>query len=176
MLFCSTSVRRTRPFQRWSAALLVLVFTANCSGTRPAYLFQPAAVSAAPAPTQPESTIEDVAVAAPAPKPSASRQLLRIRPRQLRQAIRMAVTQDLGRAQAKPQLLSRPATQAVRHHTKALRKPAEVGLGTTVFGILGFLAVPIGLIGLALGGGLVWGLIAAAGALAILIAWLDPFA
>jgi hypothetical protein len=52
---------------------------------------------------------------------------------------------------------------------------AEAGLGTTVIGILGLLIIPVGLIGLALGGGLVWGLVAAAGAAAVLVAYLDPF-
>jgi hypothetical protein len=67
------------------------------------------------------------------------------------------------------------AAQAVRRHLVGPRTTTEVGLGTTFFGILGLLAVLVGLIGLALGGGLVFGLIAAAGALAVLVAWIDPF-
>ena len=71
----------------------------------------------------------------------------------------------------RPHILTRvPARLRV-----APQAPAETGLGTTVFGILGLLALPIGLIGLALGGGLVWAIIAGAGALAVLVAWLDPF-
>ena len=178
MHICFTSARRVRPFRRLSAALLVLAFTASCSSTQPAYLFQPAASLPITPPSvvatetkteiEPEVLTEPV-LAAPA------RYQHRIKPRQLRQTLRAAVAQGLVRVQASTQM-HRPATQAVRHKTGVARKPTEVGLGTTVFGILGFLAVPIGLIGLALGGGLVWGLIAAAGALAILIAWLDPFA
>ncbi|MDF7812469.1 hypothetical protein [Hymenobacter sp. YC55] len=178
MHICFTSARRVRPFRRLSTALLVLAFTASCSSTQPAYLFQPTASSPV---TQPATVATEAAtVVAPeaTPEPvlaAPTRRLHRLKPRQLRQTLRTAVAQGLVRMSATPQA-SRSATQAVRHKAGAARKPAEVGLGTTVFGILGFLAVPIGLIGLALGGGLVWGILAAAGALAILIAWLDPFA
>lgn len=178
MHICFTSARRVRPFRRLSAALFVLAFTASCSSTQPAFHFRPTASSPVTQPgavapeavtaTTPEVTPEPV-LAAPTPRQR------RLKPRQLRQTLRTAVAQGLVRAQVSPQA-SRSATQAVRHKAGVARKPTEVGLGTTVFGILGFLAVPIGLIGLALGGGLVWGILAAAGALAILIAWLDPFA
>jgi hypothetical protein len=67
----------------------------------------------------------------------------------------------------------------LRQHHAFLRRPratAEAGLGTTVFGILGIIALPIALLGLLLsGGGLVWGIVAGAAALAILVAYLDPF-
>ncbi|UOQ66275.1 hypothetical protein [Hymenobacter volaticus] len=178
MHICFTSARRVRPFRRLSAALLVLAFTASCSSTQPAYLFRPAAPSLTTPPAKAEA--EEVAVVEPEaatvpPKAMVSQRRQRIKPRQLRQALRLAVAQSLVRVQTGAKL-NRPATQAVQHKAEVSRKPTEVGLGTTVFGILGFLAVPIGLIGLALGGGLVWGIIAAAGALAILIAWIDPFA
>lgn len=53
---------------------------------------------------------------------------------------------------------------------------AEVGLGTTVFGVLGLVTLPIALLGLALsGGGLVWAIVAGAAALAVLVAYIDPF-
>lgn len=178
MRMCFPSARRVRPFRRLSAALFVLAFTVSCSSTQPAYLFRPAASSpvAAPDLVATEAVTTGAPVAAIEPLPAAlTRRPHRAKPRQQRQALRLAVVQRLVRAQASPPLY-RPATQAMRQQARVARKPAEVGLGTTVFGILGFLAVPIGLIGLALGGGLVWGLIAAAGALAILIAWLDPFA
>ena len=68
-----------------------------------------------------------------------------------------------------PRLLRR----SLLHRAQA---PAEAGLGTTVFGILGLITLPIALLGLLLsGGGLVWGIVAGAAALAILVAWLDPF-
>jgi hypothetical protein len=51
-----------------------------------------------------------------------------------------------------------------------------VGLGTTVFGILGLIVLPIALLGLLLsGGGLVWGILAGLAALAVLVAYIDPF-
>ena len=53
---------------------------------------------------------------------------------------------------------------------------AEAGLGTTVLGVLGLVVLPIALIGLAIsGGGLVWGIVAGAAALAVLVAYIDPF-
>ncbi|WP_375436739.1 hypothetical protein [uncultured Hymenobacter sp.] len=182
MRICFTSARRVRPFRHLSAALLVLALTASCSSIQPAFFFQSADSSLATPPAKAEAA--DVMVAAIVPEavtvqPTATgpHRRQRVKPRELRQIMRLAVAQGLVRTQASTGTqLRRPATQAVRHQAQSSRKPTEVGLGTTVFGILGFLAVPIGLIGLALGGGLVWGLIAAAGALAILIAWLDPFA
>jgi hypothetical protein len=51
-----------------------------------------------------------------------------------------------------------------------------VGLGTTVLGVLGLVLLPIVLIGLLLsGGGLVWAILAGAAALAVLVAYIDPF-
>jgi hypothetical protein len=53
---------------------------------------------------------------------------------------------------------------------------AEAGLGTTVLGVLGLVVLPIALLGLLLsGGGLAWGILAGLAALAVLVAWLDPF-
>lgn len=72
-------------------------------------------------------------------------------------------------AALRPRLLRR----SLLHRAQA---PAEAGLGTTVLGILGLITLPIALLGLLLsGGGLVWGILAGAAALAILVAWLDPF-
>ena len=65
------------------------------------------------------------------------------------------------------------------HQRPLLARPratAEAGLGTTVLGVLGLVVLPIALLGLLLsGGGLVWGIVAAAAALAVLVAYLDPF-
>ena len=48
-------------------------------------------------------------------------------------------------------------------------------VGTTVLGVLGLVKLPIARIGLVLGGGgLVWAIVAAAAALAVLVAYLDP--
>ena len=64
------------------------------------------------------------------------------------------------------------------HRRALLHRPhatAEVGLGTTVLGVLGLVVLPIALIGLLLGGGLVWGVLAGLAALAVLVAYIDPF-
>ena len=72
--------------------------------------------------------------------------------------------------------MERPAAS---HWRALLHRPhatAEVGLGTTVLGVLGLIVLPIALIGLLLsGGGLVWGIVAGLAALAVLVAYLDPF-
>ena len=72
--------------------------------------------------------------------------------------------------------MERPAAS---HQRALLHRPhatAEVGLGTTVLGVLGLIVLPIALIGLLLsGGGLVWGIVAGLAALAVLVAYLDPF-
>ena len=72
--------------------------------------------------------------------------------------------------------IERPAAS---HRRPLLHRPhatAEVGLGTTVLGVLGLIVLPIALIGLLLsGGGLVWGIVAGLAALAVLVAYLDPF-
>lgn len=76
--------------------------------------------------------------------------------------------------------ISLPTTRPATAHRRALlsrrRATAEVGLGTTVLGVLGLVVLPIALLGLLLsGGGLVWGILAGAAALAVLVAYLDPF-
>ena len=72
------------------------------------------------------------------------------------------------------QLLKRPLAHR-RHLLARPQAPAESGLGLTVLGLLGMVAVAVGLIGLAIsGGGLGWIIVAGAGALAVLMAWIDP--
>ena len=69
-------------------------------------------------------------------------------------------------------------TKPVMHRRALLHRPhatAEAGLGTTVLGVLGLVVLPIALIGLLLGGGLVWGIVAGLAALAVLVAYIDPF-
>ena len=87
----------------------------------------------------------------------------------------MAVVSTENATAAQP-FISHPAA---RHRRALLRRPhatAEAGLGTTVLGVLGLVVLPIALIGLLLsGGGLVWGIVAGAAALAVLVAYLDPF-
>ncbi|UOQ75374.1 hypothetical protein MUN84_11605 [Hymenobacter sp. 5516J-16] len=52
----------------------------------------------------------------------------------------------------------------------------EVGLGTTVLGVLGLVVLPLALLGLLIWGGPVWAILAGLAALAVLVAYLDPFA
>jgi hypothetical protein len=60
-----------------------------------------------------------------------------------------------------------------------LRRPhatAEAGLGTTVLGVLGLIALPIAALGLILSGGaLGWIIVGGLAALAVLVAYIDPF-
>ena len=62
--------------------------------------------------------------------------------------------------------------RALLHRPNA---PAEAGLGTTVLGVLGLVLLPIALVALLLGGGLVWGIVGGLAALAVLVAYIDPF-
>ncbi len=68
---------------------------------------------------------------------------------------------------------------AAGHSRQWLRRPqatAEVGLGTTVLGVLGLIALPVAILGLVLsGGGLVWAIVAGLAAVAVLVAYVDPF-
>ncbi|GAB2707954.1 hypothetical protein GCM10011495_13550 [Hymenobacter frigidus] len=85
-------------------------------------------------------------------------------------AVPTAIASTDKRTVVRPMPTRRRALLARPHAT------AEVGLGTTVLGVLGLVVLPIALIGLLLsGGGLVWGIVAGAAALAVLVAYLDPF-
>ncbi|MBJ6108489.1 hypothetical protein JAO73_05675 [Hymenobacter sp. BT523] len=70
-----------------------------------------------------------------------------------------------------------PAPTGRRHVWLARpRATAEAGLGTTVLGVLGLVVLPIALVGLLLSGaGLVWGVLAGLAAIAVLVAYIDPF-
>ncbi len=169
-----------RLFNQLLLALLTLAFaglSTGCQSTRPSFSFQPAsrrlpALAAPTAPTTatantlPAPAIPLVAAASqPAPMHYPSRQRARPVPRPLPKEAILAPTPVASRflARRRP-LLSRPHAQA------------EAGLGTTVLGILGLVVLPIALIGLALsGGGVVWAIVAGAAALAVLVAYLDPF-
>ncbi len=164
--------RRGQP--RWRLALLALCLgglETSCQSARIGYSFQPlltapgapAAAATSRPPQQPITALEPapaVAETHPAQRPvRAARPWLGA----------------LRRPAAGPGRVARVPVRQPLQFRRAPRATAEAGLGTSVFGVLGLLAVPVGLVGLALGGGLVWGLIAGAGALAVLVAWLDPF-
>lgn len=168
--------RRTR-YVILSAVLLLLLAT-GCQSTRVAYRFQPAAgiPPRALSTTPPDSGTSAVAVAL-------DKQTVLLQPakagrvqptkRQFRQLLRRAVAQVAVR----PAVRVRPksAAQQVRR-VAGPRQATEAGLGTTVLGVLGLVVLPISLLGLLIWGGPVWAVLAGLAALAVLIAYLDPFA
>ncbi|TGE09373.1 hypothetical protein [Hymenobacter fodinae] len=176
-----TSAHRTRFFLYLPLALLLLTLASGCRNAQSAFQFRPAPTIAAPRPVStPKVTTNHVEVrATPQPvlvattteaAPPAS-----LKPRQLRQELRRAVAQatTTPRQLLKP-LLARPAAQKA-HKAAGPRHDTEVGLGTTVLGVLGLVVLPISLIGLLIWGGPVWAILAGLAALAVLVAYLDPF-
>ncbi|MFC4791703.1 hypothetical protein ACFPAF_06370 [Hymenobacter endophyticus] len=161
--------------------LLVLTggLAAGCRSAQTAYQFRPAegpvAVRPAPADTatvQPATPVPTVAQRATTPLMVARNSQTRPRvKRQLRQAVAQVQTRLV--ATAAPGRKS--AAQQVRR-VAGPRHTTEVGLGTTVLGVLGLVVLPISLIGLLIWGGPVWAVLAGLAALAVLIAYLDPFA
>lgn len=163
-------------------ALLLVAggLASSCQSSRPSFSFQPGlglqprheASSRAPAPNAPDAPSTAAAqtepAAAPSNSPPAAPNRRRDQPRHRLAAI------------AAPPSTARPAARpAAPHRRPLLARPhaaAEAGLGTTVLGVLGLVVLPIALLGLLLsGGGLVWGVVAGAAALAVLVAYLDPF-
>ena len=156
--------------------LLAAVFVGSatgCQSTRPGFSFQAAPRRVAPevvvgtAPTEPVQAAP-TAVAKPALAQQAGR---------FRQRVRRSVPmpQAASRTVVSDPVLQ-PAPVRRRLFWARPQAQAEAGLGTTVLGILGLILLPVALVGLALsGGGLVWGIIAGAAAVAVLVAWLDPF-
>lgn len=67
------------------------------------------------------------------------------------------------------------AASAKARRAFAPQRPAEVGLGTTVLGVLGLIVLPISLLGMLIWGGPVWLVLAGLSALAVLVAYIDPF-
>lgn len=167
------------------SALLVLGATASCSSSQSAFQFRPAPSglgqqSVAAAPAQPEVAMLPVSTPAAA-QPSVQTQ--KHRPHTLPKAR----VRRLARPVAALARLT-PATSATQSATKrqvstlakvrwafAPQRPAEVGLGTTVLGVLGLIVLPLSLLGLLIWGGPVWLVLAGLSALAVLIAYLDPF-
>ncbi|MET4075206.1 hypothetical protein [Hymenobacter sp. UYCo722] len=175
------------PFRRFSFRSLVLLvalgsLAGGCQSSRPSFSFQPAVLRATTAMPAPRVARAPVPVAAPVAAAEAA-------PRAATAALPSTIEAGPLRATA-PHPAARPAETVAsvapasassvrRTHRPLLHRAhasAEAGLGTTVFGILGIVTLPIALLGLLLsGGGLVWGIVAAAAALAILVAYLDPF-
>lgn len=88
--------------------------------------------------------------------------------------MRQAIAQVAAKA-PQQSFSGRSSAQSTKHIAKP-RHTTEVGLGTTVLGVLGLVVLPIALVGLLIWGGPVWAVLGGLAALAILIAYLDPFA
>ena len=174
------SATRTRLcyFRLLALLMLFVGLASGCQSSRPSFSFQPAPGRVQPLLTTPAASHKDSAAAlAPAGLARAHE-------------VGKQLTRAQGRAQQQIKLAVKPTENTVIAHNTVrqpaaihrrarLQRPhptAEAGLGTTVLGILGLVALPIALIGLLLsGGGLVWGIVAGAAALAVLVAYLDPF-
>ena len=171
----------TRPRLLHSNLLALLVIFAGlasgCQSSRPSFSFQPAPgrMRAVPETITPPDSLTTRATLAPV----ASVMLAGSRaPRQARTQVRAVPMVETPTAIASTDKSTAKRPMATRRRALLTRPhaTAEVGLGTTVLGVLGLVVLPIALIGLLLsGGGLIWGIVAGAAALAVLVAYLDPF-
>ena len=168
---------------QWLAALVIFAGLASgCQSSRPSFSFQPAPgrVRPATAAMRPlTATASAEALVAPAAAAAAAQpanhRVVGHAPHRLKPPIQPAVGQA-GTLPDTPSLVKRMATLRPRVLLSRPHATAEAGLGTTVLGVLGLVVLPIALIGLAIsGGGLVWGIVAGAAALAVLVAYIDPF-
>ncbi|QNH62310.1 hypothetical protein [Hymenobacter sediminicola] len=158
-------------------ALLILSVVASCSGSRSAYQFQPAATAAVQRPAfTPDSAATSTIAAAPVSAAEISALSLQPHRQEGKRKPQQAVAQLVNHARAQQkQLLAKPTKQQEATKASSPQRPAEVGLGTTVLGVLGLVVLPISLLGLLIWGGPVWAVLAGLAALAVLIAYLDPF-
>ncbi|SES72887.1 hypothetical protein [Hymenobacter actinosclerus] len=164
-----------------SAATGLLLGAAGCRSAQSAYQFRPAptvaAASQRPAPAQ--------ALPAAAPASAAVKALPAAVARPVAShAARRPVRRTAG---AVPARLARSFSAAAQPTYAAVVRPgrrgatdgaqavAEVGLGTTVLGVLGLIVGPISLVGLLIWGGPVWAVLLGLSALAVLVAYIDPF-
>ncbi|RSK46638.1 hypothetical protein [Hymenobacter perfusus] len=175
----TTPARRARFFSRCPLVLLVLLMAAGCRSSQLAYQFRPAPVKQQLIVSEPPPDIatggnssEATVTAKPTDKLQPATQQ-RPKPRQVRQQMRQALAQFRTTPALKLRA-SQSAGQALRT-TAGPRETTEVGLGTTVLGVLGLVVLPVALIGLLIWGGPVWAVLAGLAALAVLIAYLDPF-
>ncbi|UYZ62272.1 hypothetical protein [Hymenobacter weizhouensis] len=166
----------------WLCGILLLaVATSGCHRNTVAYRFRPAPPPATAHPKQPAPAPRAPAALAAAPAAPPTRPALAAQPvtkrRQLRQEPVAArqLARPAGQRAVGQRATRRPVVLAAR---RALVRPGntvEVGLGTTVLGVLGLIVGPISLLGLLIWGGPVWAILLGLSALAVLVAWLDPF-
>ncbi|WBA41125.1 hypothetical protein [Hymenobacter canadensis] len=180
----SASPASLRLFFRLLSALLLLGATASCSSSQSAFRFRPASSERVPASVavvsaEPEAAVPPPAtpVAAPSLQPQTHTVTI-VRPRHLRRLARpvaaLARRPTASAAQAVTRHQAAAAPAKVRR-AFAPQRPAEVGLGTTVLGVLGLIVLPLSLLGLLIWGGPVWLVLAGLAALAVLVAYIDPF-
>lgn len=161
------------------AACLLLVLAAGCRSSQTAYRFRPGSSPVAEA-SSPDTAVSSGPLAVPhsALKAAARPHSRTTGPklRQRRQAERL-LARVAARVEKAPVRLthSRPAAQAIRR-VAGPGHQTEVGLGTTVLGVLGLVVLPVALLGLLIWGGPVWAILGGLAALAVLVAYLDPFA
>ncbi|OWP64256.1 hypothetical protein CDA63_04245 [Hymenobacter amundsenii] len=180
------AARSTRRLTRLAAVLSLLLLAAGCRSAQSAYQFRPASAVAVTdaelrlatteAPAFPEigsnQPAGPVLVVPPTPASQmavAQKMKREAGPAPLRQLHRRA-----GRAQA-ASVAYAAAHPRQNSHSGGAQGTAEVGLGTTVLGVLGLVVGPIALLGLLIWGGPVWAVLAALAALAVLVAYIDPF-
>lgn len=147
----------------------------GCQTAKQTFSFQPLAHSTAAALPQATEGAQPLAEAAAPAAPLA--EVLTATPSAPRPAPQ---PRHLGLHRALPVTLARhaAATALFRQEQRPLRHapqaPAEQGLGLTVLGLLGMVAVVVGLIGIVVGGGPAWIVVATAGGVAVLLAYLIP--
>ena len=163
-------------FSRLLPLLAAASLLAGCQSNRSGFSFRPApravALEKFVAPAGPAATEAAPTAAAPFATAAANQSVI---PQSKAQAPHLVHRPARGLAAWQPAPLAR-RPPAAQHPQPKPQAPAEVGLGTTVLGVLGLVVLPIALLGLLLsGGGLVWGVVAGLAALAVLVAKLDPF-
>ncbi|WP_019946389.1 hypothetical protein [Hymenobacter aerophilus] len=184
MPFSTTSLRRL--LVSCSVAAALLTAASGCRSAHSAYQFRPATTvavaprQAAPAATPPAAVPATVAGAATAPPPKAAAKQVATRPARqpARRLRRPATPQPIQRLASAGRPAHAAVWQPARRATTAsdgAQATAEVGLGTTVLGVLGLIVGPISLIGLLIWGGPVWAVLLGLSALAVLVAYIDPF-
>ncbi|MGY3090798.1 hypothetical protein ACVWYF_003859 [Hymenobacter sp. UYAg731] len=177
-------VTRPRLFHSRLLALLVVAggLASGCQSSRPSFSFQPmpgrvrTVQAAGTTRAAPKAAATPIAVAPtkPAAQPVIASPVARGHRRALPQP--EPVVASTANTAIAPLPIVRLATAHRRTLLARAHATAEAGLGTTVLGVLGLVVLPIALLGLLLsGGGLVWGIVAGAAALAVLVAYIDPF-
>jgi hypothetical protein len=179
MRMICTSARPARLFLYFPLALMLLALASGCRSAQSAFQFRPAPAVAArpvPAPSGDVAPAEVAEVPTPAQPVAApnTRQPAPLKSRHLRQQLLRVMPQSATPRQLLKPSLAKPAAQSLRR-AAGPRHATEVGLGTTVLGVLGLVVLPISLIGLLIWGGPVWAILAGLAALAVLVAYLDPF-